>query len=287
MLISTRMSNPIYSSALMLGAGLVGAISFAAPTQAATFAVADIDFEFSNFSIQPFSVGVSANPRSLEAAVEGEVFSEALAGARFNALPPDPVGAENFVLNFTTGEGKNYRGEAQGDAGVVGKFRVGADETLSFDFEGSLRLAAGVERPLFETATASGLLNFDVSTVKRDGSTGQHLDEFSLSAALNPRGVTQYGIVRTSSIQLDSPPPVDQKSQGNESFFTVNVSGTYNRLFKRGQTIQLNEAKLGQATVSASPTPIPEPLTIFGSVLAVGMGGWLRKQYLQTHRGTP
>jgi hypothetical protein len=97
---------------------------------------------------------------------------------------------------------------------------------------------------------------------------------------LNNRGPNRHDFFATDYISLNNVAVV-KTPNGNQEAIQLDFRGSFNRLFKEGGTVRLSEGKFGAAEVTASPTPIPEPLTILGSVLTVGMGGLLRRQYLQ------
>jgi hypothetical protein len=66
------------------------------------------------------------------------------------------------VSTLTAGTSTDYLGSATGFASLVGIFEVGQNQRFSFDFNGSVLLAGGVEQPLFERARARGGICFDI-----------------------------------------------------------------------------------------------------------------------------
>jgi hypothetical protein len=239
-------------------------------------------FQFTNFSIRPFETGTSTVTNSLTVSADGVVQAEATAVSIFPQLSPNPISAENFVSNLTFGQGTDYLGVAEGTAALVGNFRLNKGDVFSFDFQGSTQLISAIERPLFESSQAIGGINFSVSVLQPDGSSGRVRDSFSALAVLNTPGQDFFDYQSTGGITLTEV-AFDKTPEGNQEGLFAFFQGTFRHQHQGENPVQfqLSEAKFGAARVSSSPTPIPEPLTIFGSVLAVGMGGWLRKQYLQ------
>lgn len=71
---------------------------------------------------------------------------------------------------------------------------------------------------------------------------------------------------------------------------TLLASGGWVALWAQGRPARaasLPPVEIGAITVSDSPTPIPEPLMILGTALAVGVGALLRRQYLAKHTPNP
>jgi hypothetical protein len=275
------LTKTLFSSAVWIGAGCASLLALPSTAQAVTLAGSETTFQFTNFSIRPFEAGTSTVTNSLAVSADGVVQAEATAVSIFQ-LSPDPISAENFVSNLTFGQGTDYLGVAEGTAALVGNFRLNKGDVFSFDFQGSTQLISAIERPLFESSQAIGGINFSVSVLQPDGGSGIVRDSFSALAVLNTPGQDFFDYQSTGGIKLTEV-AFDKTPEGNQEGLFAFFQGTFRHQHQGENPVQfqLSEAKFGAAQVSSSPTPIPEPLTILGSVLAVGMGGWLRKQYLQ------
>jgi hypothetical protein len=208
---------------------------------------------------------------------------EATANAQSIFVTPllSPASAFNFVSSLTTGEGLDYFGTADTYARVVGDFDIASGETFSFDFTGSIVLTTQIEIQEFEAASALANINFNLSTLMDDGSVGTSLDRLNLLAFLNTSGLDNYSSEKTDAISFNSF-NTSQSSESLTEFFLAQFSGTFRRFFPQATKVQLSETKAGLVSISASPYAVPEPLTILGSLLAVGIGGILRKEYYKT-----
>ena len=163
----------------------------------------------------------------------------------------------------------------------MGDFDIASGETFSFDFTGSIVLTTQIEIQEFEAASALANINFNLSTLMDDGSVGTSLDRLNLLAFLNTSGLDNYSSEKTDAISFNSF-NTSQSSESLTEFFLAQFSGTFRRFFPQATKVQLSETKAGLVSISASPYAVPEPLTILGSLLAVGIGGILRKEYYKT-----
>ncbi len=268
----------VITSLGVIGSGAIGALLLTPDAKAATLSFSESTFEFSNFSISPLNTSVQAVTDTLTVSRNGIVQATADAQSIFVTPPLSLASAFNFVSSLTTGEGLDYFGVADSYAGIVGDFNIGSGEVFSFDFTGSIVLNTEIKAPIFEVASSLAGINFNLSTLMDDGTVGTSLDYLDILAFLNTPGLDSYSLEKTDSISLNSL-SISQSSGSLAESFVALFSGTFSRFFPQATKVQLSEAKAGLASISASPYAIPEPLTILGSLLAVGIGGLLRKEY--------
>lgn len=262
----------------IIGSGTIGVLLLSSDVSATTLAFSGSNFEFSNFSISPFDTNVQTITDTLTVSQNGIVYATANAQSTFFTPPLSPAHAFNSLSSLTTGVGSDYFGTANSYAGIVGKFNIASGETFSFDFTGSILLTNQIEYPLFEIASTLAHVNFNLSTLMDDGTVEPPIEGLNMLAFLNTPGLDSYSLNKTDSITLNSVNVSQVNGTLNESFIAL-FSGTFSRLFPQATKVQLSEAKTGLALISASSYAVPEPLTILGSLLAVGVGGLLRKEY--------
>lgn len=282
MKLKQTLTQTSFSVVLLTTAGFVSGLTLSTPAQASTFAASDSIVELFNFSIAPFDTGANTFTNTQTLSFDGVVTAEANAVSLFPASSGEPTAGGNFVSAFATGQGNHYFGVAEGNASLGAGFKVNRNELFSFGFGGSIQLLANVDQPQVETARALGGITLNISTLKPNGSPGKTLDSFSALALLNNPGRNDSEIQSTGNFSLLSR-SIERTPKGNQESILVTFRGAYERVFNRDKTIHLAEGKVGAAAVSSTPKRIPEPLTILGSVFAVGIGGWLRKQYLADH----
>jgi hypothetical protein len=101
---------------------------------------------------------------------------------------------------------------------------------------------------------------------------GRFLDSvINLNSTINPSPIFSFNVL----------PFISQSIKNNDTFagFSLGIDDGY---------LTLNEdARLTIITVDVAE-PVPEPTTIFGSALALSLGGWLkRKKSSQQNKTTP
>ena len=122
-----------------------------------------------------------------------------------------------------------------------------------------------------ENEKANGLALFDA---------GEYLDQEFLDFILyrEPKGITTFNVF----------PFIDQSIKNNNSFagFGIRFLDQVPYRDEEGYiTLNSRNARLTITTVDVAE-PVPEPTTIFGSAIALGLGGWLKrkKSSLQNRR---
>ncbi|GAA6621937.1 hypothetical protein [Scytonema sp. NUACC26] len=233
----------------------------ALPSYAASLALSEGAVEFTRFSQNPSEVVSDADIDTFEIARDGKVDAVAAADAVFVAASPT---ASNFSLSRVLGEGTDYLGLAQSTAQVIGNFAVDAGTSFSFDFTANLNLAASIDYPLLESASASG----DISLALLDTDTQSIIDFFSLQGNLSFQDNNDFVALDTSENIVLSQPVTTYRFGGNEEFATVSVQGSLQRSFANNTNLTLVEVKRNQARVQA-----PEPSTTLALLFLYGTFG--------------
>jgi hypothetical protein len=247
-------ANTLLSSMLVVGAGFAGVLATAAPGLAETNARTEVSIKFFDITIIP-----SLTNHTLMDYVD-QPSSDSLT---------DIVG-EN-LHNSLFGETKdnlNYFGSVKETSSKVGSFDVGPGDTFSFNFIGDVKINTNLASE-FHDAGGLGITRIGVVAGNKP------LDNFTGSASFRHGGQGDVNTQKTSFFTLSS--VTHQKtSNGNEESFWATITGSYERLFSESKTIHVSENRVGAAFVG-----VPEPLTVLGTAVALGIGGLLRKQYLQ------
>lgn len=246
--------------------GLCVAIS-ASSTYAATFALSQAQVEIAPISHSAFVWETATQTNTFVASQEGKV--AAIASATAVAMNSNQ---QEFAFNETqsiaSGEGYNYLGVAQSSAAILGLFSVKKDETFAFNFGATLDLVTSIDDPSIEDAHAWGKISFNII----NACTGLLLDSFSLFGNLGAKGVGSYGL-NTFGSSFSGLMEVSQKFGGSQPNFGVGIDGFYSRVFDENTNIALMEDKENIAAVAA----VPEPSTVLGSAVFMGLLNLVRK----------
>ncbi|NJM73144.1 MAG: hypothetical protein HC862_25095 [Scytonema sp. RU_4_4] len=218
-----------------------------APSQAATFAYSEGEFNFTNINQTPLTIGTQTDTNTIGIGNGGTVDTLAQAEATFVASPAE---AFNLSLSEAFGENKDYLGLAESEATVIGEFVVDAGTSFSFDFTADFNLYTSIDNPPVENAKAAG----DISFALIDTTNNSVLDFFSLTGNLNTQGDDDFLTYEKSDNVTLSDPVTTSNFGGNEESATASIQGSVQRSFDDITSLALVEVKSNQVRVTA-----PEP----------------------------
>ena len=269
-----RLANHLLCFVTPLVTGCVLATS---PSLAATLASSGARLTIDNFSHNPQKVKTLTDTDTFTIALsDGSVTAEANANsiAKFDPSEP-PTRFSNFSWSETSGEGNNYFGLAQSQAGVIAyDFLVRKDETFSFDFNGFLGLATSIDEPQSETASAAGELSFQLY----DSNSGSLLDNFTLAGNLTTPGRGDFLDIENSTNITFNPSETsfERSFGGRQEAANASINGQFSRIFDSLTALTLVEVKTNQASVQ-----VPEPGNIIEEILwfcLIGVGFAVRSK---------
>lgn len=237
---------------------LASSVLATSPSRAATFASSDGALQFTNFSQSPLNIGTGTNANTVAISKNGMVQAEANAEAFFIATPPQ---ASNISLTQALGEGRDYLGQAESEARVIGDFVVEAGKPFSFNFTTALNLNTSIDNPSFENARAAG----DISFALLNRTNQSVLDFFSLVGNLSTPGDNDFVAVQKSDNIALSTPSINSEFGGFQEFATASVQGSVQRSFTEQTDLTLIEVKRNQSRVQA-----PEPSATLALLLSCG-----------------
>ncbi|MEG5034042.1 PEP-CTERM sorting domain-containing protein [Microcoleus sp. AT3-D2] len=252
--------------AFLLATPLVTSLSVGvAPSRAATIAGSAAAVTIDNFSHRPNETGTFTNTNTQTIANSGSVISEATADAVFISNCQELLAA-NLSQSEVIGNGSNYSGLAQSQAAVSGDFFIDAEETFSFTFQTFLALLTSVDNPQSERARANGRISFFViNTV-----TNILLDSFQFAIGLD----SSSGFYANAFVSNSFKPTqinfnfLAQESAAASLLYT---SGVYSRTFNSATNLRLVEVKNNIAKTEAEAEAVPEPSTVLGTAIFLGL----------------
>ncbi|KAB8331206.1 hypothetical protein SD80_027185 [Scytonema tolypothrichoides VB-61278] len=222
-----------------------------APSQAATLAYSQGDFNFTNFSQTPLGIGTDTNANTVTIGNGGIVVALAQGAATF-VTSPTPPEASNFSLSQALGESRDYLGEAESQAALIGNFVVNAQTPFSFDFTTNLTLETSIDNPPAENARAAG----DIFFALIDTTNNTVLDFFDLTGNLETLGDNDFiAFQKSDNVTLNNPVTTSNFG-GNQESATAFIQGSVQRSFANETNVALVEVKRNRARVIA-----PEPST--------------------------
>ncbi|MEG4817294.1 PEP-CTERM sorting domain-containing protein [Microcoleus sp. K5-D4] len=252
--------------AFLLATPLVTSLSIGiAPSIAATIAGSAAGVTIDNFSHTPTDTGTSTNTNAETIANSGAVISQAKAEAVFISNCHELL-AENLSQSEVIGSGNNYSGLAQSQAAVIGDFFIDAEETFSFNFQTFLALLTSVDNPQSERARANGSISFWViNTV-----TNILLDSFQFASGLDSSGGIYANTLVSNSFK---PTQINFNflAQENAAASLLYTSGVYSRKFNSATNLTLVEVKNNIAKAEAEAEAVPEPSTVLGTAIFLGL----------------
>jgi hypothetical protein len=235
---------------------------------AATFALSEAQVEFNPINHSAFVWETATEANTFAAASpQGKVAAIASATAQGMNTNQGAL-AFNQTQSIANGEGYGYFGVAQSSAAILGVFSVEKNETFAFNFGASLNLLTSIDDPSREDAHAQGKITFQIINT----STGLLLDSFSLFGNLGAKGVGSNGF-NTFGSHFSWMISSSQNLGGYQPNIGVGIEGFYSRFFDENTNITLIEDKENLAAVAA----VPEPSTVLGSAVFLGLLNLVRK----------
>ncbi|MEG4216446.1 PEP-CTERM sorting domain-containing protein [Microcoleus sp. Pol14C6] len=252
--------------AFLLATPLVTSLSVGiAPSSAATIAGSAAAVKIYNFSHNTTETGTSTNTNTQTIANSGAVISQANAEAFFISNCHELLAA-NLSQSGVAGSGNNYSGLAQSQAAVIGDFFIDSEETFSFTFQTFLALLTSVDYPQSERTRANGSISFWViNTV-----TNILLDSFQFAIGLD----SSSGFYANAFVSKSFKPTqinfnfLAQESAAASLLYT---SGVYSRTFNNATNLRLVEVKNNIAKTEAEAEAVPEPSTVLGTAIFLGL----------------
>ncbi|MEG4035935.1 PEP-CTERM sorting domain-containing protein [Microcoleus sp. w1-18aA5] len=254
--------------AFLLATPLVTSLSVGvAPSRAATIAGSAAAVMIDNISHTPTDTGTFTNINTYTQAIanSGSVISEATADAVFISNCHELL-AENLSQSAVIGSGNNYSGFAQSQAAVIGDFFIDAEETFSFTFQTFLALLTSVDNPQSERARAGGSISFWViNTV-----TNILLDSFQFAISLDSSSGFSANAFVSNSFK---PTQINFNflAEGSTAATLLYTSGVYSRTFNSATNLTLVEVKNNIAKAEAEAEAVPEPSTVLGTAIFLGL----------------
>ncbi|WP_293153260.1 MULTISPECIES: PEP-CTERM sorting domain-containing protein [unclassified Microcoleus] len=242
-----------------------------APSNAATIAGSAAEVSIDTFSQRPTDTSRSTNTNTLAITNKGVVISEANAEAVFISNCHELLAA-NLSKSQVTGSGSNYAGLAESQATVIGDFEIDAQETFSFNFQTVLNVLTSVDNSQSERARASGNIFFGlINTV-----SNILLDSFELVSFLDSSGGSYFNLSASNNFH---PTKVNFNfmEEGSRAESLLYTSGVYSRTFDSATNLRLVEVKNNIAEAEAEPQAVPEPSTVLGAAIFLGLFARARK----------
>ncbi len=236
-----------------------------APSSAAIIAGSAAAVTIDNFSHRPNEIGTSTNTYTQTTANSGSVISQANADAVFISNCHELLAA-NLSQSKVQGDGNSYSALAQSQAAVIGDFDIDAEETFSFNFQTVLSLLTSVDNRQAERGSARGSISFWViNTV-----TNILLDSFQLASGLDSSSGFYLNLSASNSF---NPTAINFNfmAEGSAATTLLYTSGVYSRTFDSATNLRLVEVKNNIAEAEAEAEAVPEPSTVLGTAIFLGL----------------
>lgn len=229
-----------------------------APSQAATFAISEGEFSFTNFSQSPNGVKTNTDTNTIAIANRGKLDAVAKAQANFLTRSPE---AFNSSLSSVVGSGRDYLGEAESAATVIGYFIVDANKSFSFDFSTDL-MQTSIDNSQVENAISDGVISFALV----DTDNESILDFFSLVGNITTPSEDDFIAYQKSDnvTVLNNPEPTSNFGGDRESA-KASIQGSVQRYEANKTNLALVEVESHRVSVAQNPE-IPEPTTVLSSL---------------------
>jgi hypothetical protein len=253
---------------LSLVASLVVA---ALPSQAATLSLSGSSLSLSNFNQSPQNTASLTNTNTFTAAPNALDTANALSTAEANFISAPFPSVSNDSASLALGQGSSYSGLGQSQAQNLGTFSVGANQSLSFNFESSFILQAVADNPSLENANSIGNLSF----VVRDSESQYIYGSFDLSGNLATQNSDDFLNLQVgNNITLASTPSLQSTFGGNQELAQASASGSFDYLFTQPTTVTLSAFTDNQVNVQAVPESAnPIAFVLFG-LMGIGLRAW-------------
>jgi hypothetical protein len=224
----------------------------------------------SNFSQSPQSTNSSTSTNTSASAPNPLDAANALSSAEATFVSAPSTTALNDSVSLAVGQGNTYSGLAQSQAQNLGTFDIGANQSLSFNFESSLFLRAIADNPSLESANSTGNLSFIVSD-----STSQNIyGVFGLSGNLATENNSDFLNLQGDNVTLASAPSLQSLVGGNQELAQASVNGSFNYFFTQPTAVTLSVFTGNQASVQAIPENAnPIAFVLFG-LMGIALKAW-------------
>jgi len=236
-----------------------------APSSAAIIAGSAAAVTIHNLSHRPNEISTSTNTYTQTTANSGSVISQANADAVFISNSHELLAA-NLSLSKVQGDGNSYSALAQSQAAVIGDFDIDAEETFSFNFQTVLALLTSVDNRQSERGSARGSISFWlINTV-----TNILLDSFQLASGLDSSSGFYLNWSASNSF---NPTAINFNfmAEGSAATTLLHTSGVYSRTFDSATNLRLVEVKNNIAEAEAEAEAVPEPSTVLGTAIFLGL----------------
>ncbi len=267
-----KLSQRVVQHPLSLVVSLVIA---ALPSQAATLSLSGSSLSLSNFNQSPQSTNSSTNTNTFASAPNALDTTFANSNAEANFISAPFATASNNAASLAFGQGNTYSGLAQSQTQNLGTFNIGANQSLSFNFESLLFLQAVADNPSLESANSAGNLSFVVSD-----STSQNIyGAFGLSGNLATQNNDDFLNLQGDNIALGSAPILQSLVGGNQESEQASVNGSFNYFFNQPTSVTLSVFTDNLANVQAIPeNPNPIAFVLFG-LLGIALKAWKQSRF--------
>lgn len=250
---------------------VVSLVMAALPSQAATLSLSGSSLSFSNFNQSPQSTTSLTNTNTFTAAPNALDTANALSTAEATFISAPSPAVSNVSRSLALGQGVSYSGLGQSQAQNLGTFSVGANQSLSFNFESSFILQAVADNPSLENANSVGNLSF----VVRDSESQFIYGSFDLSGNLATQNSDDFlNFQADNNITLASTPSLQSAFGGNQELAQASVNGSFDYLFTQPTSVTLSAFTDNQANVQAVPENVnPIAFILFG-LMGIGLRAW-------------
>jgi hypothetical protein len=240
-------------------------------SQAATLSLSGSSLSLSNFNQSPQSTASLTNTNTFTAAPNALDAANALGTAEANFISAPSPSVNNDSASLALGQGVSYSGLSQSQAQNLGTFFIEANQSLSFNFGGSLLLQAVADNPSLENANSMGNLSFAV----RDSESQYIYGSFDLSGNLATQNNNDsLNLQVGNNITLASPPNLQSAFGGNQESAQASASGSFNYFFTQPTTVTLFALTSNEANAQAVPeNPNPIAFVLFG-LMGIGIKAW-------------
>jgi hypothetical protein len=243
----------------------------ALPGQAATLSLSGGSLGLSNFNQSPQSTSSATNTNTFTAAPNALDTANALGNSEANFISAPSPAVSNDSVSLALGQGGSYRSLGQSQTQNLGTFSVGANQSLSFNFESSFILQAAADNPSLENANSIGNLSFTVS----DSGSQYIYGSFGLSGNVSTQNNDDsLNFQVGNNITLASPPNLQSAFGGNQESAQASASGSFNYFFTQPTTVTLFAFTNNEANAQAVPENAnPIAFVMFG-LMGIGLKAW-------------
>jgi hypothetical protein len=224
-----------------------------------------------------FVLGVSEEAKAATFTLPPAVTFEVIDGGGFNGGAYDGLGEEVFPGNFDV-----VMKGTEGEAAEFAEFNIG-----SFSLAPNTVISSAVFQAEIYTLEAWGLgvgpLNpGSLGIFGYRGNGTADASDFEAGVFLSSVDISSSSA--NDILSFDVTPFINQRVSNGDVFAGFGIRA----LNLGGLALRNNDFDGGPRLIVETAEPVPEPTTIFGSALALSLGGWLkRKKLSQQNKTTP